>query len=88
MSCPRCLTHPHTIIAAFAAHLFLFVPQAWAAPHSINLVRRDSSTSVSKIAVRSHTIYLFPSLLNGTHHPLGSRHSCSRFPYRYSHGIL
>ena len=93
MSCPHTyLTRPHTIIATFATHAFLFAPQAWAAPHSINLVRRDSSSSASKIAVRRHSIYL-PSLassLNGPYplHPLGSHHSCTRFPRRYPYGVL
>ncbi len=53
MSCQHAyLTRPHTIIATFATFLFFFVPQAWAAPHSINLARRDSSSSGSKIVVR------------------------------------
>ncbi|KAF8497577.1 hypothetical protein F5888DRAFT_1699204 [Russula emetica] len=51
MSCPHSyLKRPHAIIPTFATHLFLFASQAWAAPHSINLVRRDSSSSASKIA--------------------------------------
>lgn len=50
MPCPHAyLTRPHVIFATLA-RLFLFVPQAWAAPHSIDLVRRDSSSSASKIA--------------------------------------
>ena len=59
MSCPHTyLTRPHTIIAILATHPFLFVPQAWAAPHSIDLVRRDGSSNVSKIAVRPRLLHV------------------------------
>ena len=48
MSCQHSyLTHPNVVVTL----LFLFAPEAWAAPLS-DLVKRDGSSSSSKIAVR------------------------------------
>ncbi len=58
MSCQHTyLTPPHAPIAIFATLLFFFIPKAWAAPHSISLVRRDSSSS-SKMIVRPRLTYV------------------------------
>ena len=91
MSCSHTyLKRPHPIIATYAIHLLLFIPQVWAAPHSINLVRRDGSTNASKIAVRPLIRLTFISLASSLKrpHPLGSHHSFTRFPRRLSHNLL